>query len=152
MLLPVGDIGITGKVSVVIQEKMQLDCPLGPPVLGPGEQGQAQGYGRGVQGKQLVLEPEFPLLALHAALVSLKQLIEEILIHLPGPSGIRIAERGLFRRIPKAQVLDLAHATGKPAADLPNALGLCQLAKQHGNEVGPGTEPLRMLLGIMIHD
>lgn len=131
---------------------MQLDCPLGPPELSPGEEGQAKGYGRGVQGEQLVFEPEFPLLALHAPLISVKQLIEEIPVHLPGPLGIRIAECGLLGRIPKAQVLDLSHTAGKTAADLPYALGLCQLAKQHGNEVRPGAESLRMLLGIMIHD
>lgn len=151
MLLAVGDIGITGKIPIVIQEKMQLHCALRSPVLGPGEKRQAQGYGRGVQGKQLVLEPEFPLLALHTALVSLEQLIEEIPVHLPGPLRIRIAERGLLRGIPKAQMLDLAHTAGKPSADLPDALGLCQLTKQHGDKVGPGTEPFRMFLGIMIH-
>jgi len=39
---------------IMVQQKMQFDRALRPPVISPGEHRKAQGYGSAVQGKQLV--------------------------------------------------------------------------------------------------
>ena len=134
----------------MIQQKMQFDRTLGSPVLGPGKHGQAQRDGCAVQRKQLVIEAELALLAFHASMVSLQHRIEKVPIHLPWPVGIRIGQCRLLRRLLKPKMLQLPHTTGKPSADLPDTLGLCQLTEQHRYEMRPGTVSLCLPFSIMI--
>ena len=53
----------TRQVSVMIEEQMELDSPLGLPELGSGEQAQTQVDRRRVKTEQRALEAELALLA-----------------------------------------------------------------------------------------
>ncbi len=152
MPLSVGDVRIGGKIPVMVQQEMKLDRTLGSPELSPGEHAQAERYGGAVQGEKLVLESELSLLARHGSTVSVQQMVKEVPIHLPRPVGIGIGKGGLPGKVNKSQVSDLAYAAGKASADLPDALGLSQLAEQHGYEVCPGAIPLRMPFGIVVEN
>ena len=58
MLLTVGNVGVRGKIPIMIQEQMKFDRSLGAAELSPREKRQAKRYSGGVQRKQLVLESE----------------------------------------------------------------------------------------------
>ena len=61
MFLPVGNVGIGGEVPIMIQEEVELDCPLGASELSPGEKRETEGDSRAIQGKELILEAKLPL-------------------------------------------------------------------------------------------
>jgi hypothetical protein len=136
----------------MVQQEVQLDRSLGSPELSPGKHAQAQRYGGAVQSEQLVPEPELPLLACHASTVPVQQVVEEVPVHLPRPVGIGIGKGGLPGKVNKPKVPDFAHAAGEAAADLPDALGLGQLAEQHGYELSPRAVSLRMPFGIVVEN
>src|SRR3954471_20332538 len=45
-----------------------------------------------------------------------------------------------------------ALASGQPTGDFAQALGVAQLAEQHGDQLGPTAEAARMALGLMFVD
>jgi len=80
---------------------------------------------------------------------SFQNLIEQILIHLPGPMGIRIGKRGFIRGLSQPKMVHLPQTTSQTTADLPDTLGLRQLAEKHGNKLLPAAISLGMSIGLM---
>ena len=117
VLLPVGDVGIGGKIPIMIQQEMQLNSPFSCPELCPGEHAQTQRYGGTVEGKQLIFESELPLLAHHAAPIPVQQVIKKVPIHLPWPEDIGIGKGGFPWKVNKPQMPDLAHTAGKASTE-----------------------------------
>jgi len=108
----------------MIEQEMQFHGPFGPSERGPWEQRQTEGYGRAVQGEQLVLESEF-VFSWSCTFTYRKGLVEEISEHLPCPMGIGIGEGGFVGGILHTEMMELAEAAGKSPAYLSEALGLC---------------------------
>jgi hypothetical protein len=79
----------------MIQKEVELHDPFGASELGPGKQGQTQGYGGAVQGKQLVFKPKF-MPPWGCTLTHREGVVEEISKQLPGPMGIGIGEGGFL--------------------------------------------------------
>lgn len=69
---------------------------------------------------------------------------ENVLIKLPGAMGIGVGKRTLGRGRVQAQMTELATGDGQAITDLPQTLGLGQLAEQHGNILVPRGKPLGM--------
>jgi len=95
----------------MIQKKVKLNGPFGTSKLGPGKQGQTEGYGGAVEGEQFVCESEF-VLPWGCTFTYRKGLIEEISKHLPGSMGIGIGEGGFLRGIFHPQMTEFAQAAG----------------------------------------
>ncbi len=79
------------KVSVVVQEQVQFDGPLGSSEMGPVKDAQTQVDGSGIEADQFVLESEF-LHSRELASTSAEQLSKQMLIKLPGSVFIRIGQ------------------------------------------------------------
>jgi len=91
MLLPVGNVSIGREVPIMIQQKVEFDCPFGPSERGPREKRQAKGDGCAVQRKELVLESELPFLR-RGPFAKVKGLVEQGTEHLPRPMHIGVGE------------------------------------------------------------
>lgn len=89
MPLTVGNIGVSGKVPIVIEKEMKLNCSFGPTKLSPGEKSQTEGYSRSIQGKQFILESK-PTIFRCRHLAKLQSIIKQVTEHLPGPMGTSI--------------------------------------------------------------
>src|SRR5215467_14825484 len=63
---------------------------------------------------------------------------------------IGIRQGALVRRGSDAQVFHLAFNRPQPIADLPQRLGLPQLAKQHRHKLSPTIKSARVALGLML--
>lgn len=78
-----------------------------------------------------------------------KGFIKQIFKHLPGSVCIGIGQGWFVRYVFHSQMFQFPHAAGQFAADLPEALGLCELAEEHGNEMFPWiklfSEPFRLI-------
>jgi len=95
----------------MIQKKVKLNGPFGTSELGPGKQGQTEGYGGAIEGKQFVLEPEF-VLPWGCVLAHGKGLVEEISKQLPWSMGIGIGEGGFVGGNLHPQMPELTQAAG----------------------------------------
>ena len=139
-----GDDGVAGQQALMIEQQMQLDGPLGAPVLRPVEDSGAQLDQGGVEREQLVLESK-PMTSSHFAAAS-EQLIEHAPVKLPRPVLVGVGQGGARGRLRQSQMPQLALAGGQPAADLAQRLRPSQVAKQHGHELAPAGETAGMAL------
>jgi len=117
------------QVSIMIQQEVKLHSPFGLPEVRPGKEGQAQRDGRAVKGKKLVLELELLFEMPATVLTHLECFVKEVLEHFPGSVAIGIGQSGFVGCFLQTQVSYLAYSAGNPTADLPEALGLGQLAE-----------------------
>ena len=121
------------------------DRSFGLTEAGPVEQRDRKIDQGRIQGIQLVAKTEAMPRRLLAA--AIQELIEDILIELPGTLAVRVGERGLLRCLLQAKMNDLAETALETATDLPQAMRLGQLAKEHGDELIPAGESLGSMLG-----
>lgn len=121
---------------------MELDGALGLTEVSPGEEAQTQVDGGRVEAEQLVLEAELLLFARALRAAEVQQLKEGVLVKLPGTVGIGISQGAFGRSGAQSQMAELAAGDGQSVADLPQALGLGQLAEEHGHILAPGGEAL----------
>jgi hypothetical protein len=142
------------QVAVVVQQQVQLDGALRPPVFRPVEHAHRQVDDASVQAHQFVLETELlpPALAAHQFLAFEQRLLEHRLVELPRPVLIGIGQRGPLRRHRYSQVLQLPLAARQAAANLAQRMRASQLAKQHGQELAPTGETPRVPLGLVLLD
>jgi hypothetical protein len=82
-------------------------------------------------------------------LAGLRGLIKEVSKYFPASMGIGITEGGFLRGVFHAQMAKLAHTASQSTTYFSKALGLGQLAKEHGYKLIPGSEPLRVPLGLV---
>jgi hypothetical protein len=147
MLLPVGNIGIGGKVAFMIQKEVEFDCPLGASKLSPGEKRQAEGDDRAIRGKELIFEAELPLVQRVYIDQGLRNQVTE---YLPRSMGVGVRESRFVRGIPHSKMLQFSHGRGQPPSNLSEALGLSELAEQHGHKVIPRAQYLAISFGTML--
>jgi hypothetical protein len=140
--LTIGDHGEVRHIAVVVQQHMKLNSAFGLAEFSPGKQTQTKIDGGGIKAKQLIPEAEFLLLSGILVAKQVTQMKENVLIKFPGTVGIGIGKGTPGRSIAQTQMTEFATGDGKAVADLPQALGLSQLAKQHGNELVPRGESL----------
>lgn len=88
-----------GHVVIVVQQDMGLDSAFGPSKTRPREHVQAQGYDRGVQGKQLVFKSEFglPLAELSHGTESFQGFPKHFLVHRRRPMFVGVGQSGFVR-------------------------------------------------------
>ena len=130
----------------MVQEQMELDGALGLAKVSPGEKAQAQVDDRGIEAEELVLEAELPIFTRAFAATEVQQQEEGILIKLPGTVGVGIGKGALGWSGAQAKMIELAAGDGQAVADLPEALGLGQLAEKHRDILAPGREALGVAL------
>jgi len=65
------------------------------------------------------------------------------------PVLVGLGQRRARGRIRHPHVAQLAFAGAKPLADLPQRLGLPQLAQQHGDELAPAEKAVAVPLGLV---
>ena len=83
-------------------------------------------------------------------LAAAQKLMEHGLVQLPGAVLIGVAEGRSPGRFLDAQVAQFAFARRQASGDLSQALGVTQLAKQHGDELGSTAEAPRVALGLVL--
>lgn len=66
--------------------------------------------------------------------------------------GIGVGESRFLWGVLHPQMSKLSHGASQSPADLPEALGLGELAEQHRYKMVPGAIPLRIALSTMLHD
>lgn len=115
-----GDMSKDRQIRVMIKTDMDLDPSFGFAELGPGEQGQAQRDRRGVEGDELVLEPELRLAhpQFTACLESGVQGEEQILVQFPGTMGVGIGQGRTLGRPLYAEVPEFTQTALEPVRDL----------------------------------
>ena len=139
------------EIALVVEQEMKLDCAFGPHVPRPVKQRQAQLDGRRVERVERVLEPKrLPPASRQTA--RCQQLIKDGLVQLPWPMLIGVGQGRALGRSTQAEVLEFSRARGQPAADLPEGLGLRQLAEEHRDELVPARESLGGVLGFVVAD
>ena len=97
-----------------------------------------------------MFEAELALVGLGFGLAAIQQGIEDRFEQLPGPVLICVAQCGAFRRLGDAQVAKFSFTRRQTASDLAQALGVSNLAKQHGDHLRPTGKAARMPLGLML--
>jgi hypothetical protein len=124
---------------------MKLNSAFGLAKFSPGKEAQTKVYGSGIEAEQFILEAKFPFLSGILVAKQVTQMKENVLIKLPGSMGIRIGKCTLGKSASRqSQMIELATSDIQAISDLPQALGLSQLAKQHSNELVPRGESLGM--------
>ena len=136
----IGDHGEVRQIAVVIQEHVEFNGAFGLAEVGPRKQAQTKVDGGGVEAEQLVLEAKLLLFARALATAEIPQMKECVLIKLPGAVGVGIRKRALGGSGTQSQMAEFAAGDGQTVADLTQALGLSQLAKEHGDTLVPGGE------------
>jgi hypothetical protein len=144
--LAIGDEGEVRQIAVVVKEQMELNGALGLTKISPGKQAEAEVDGARVEAEQFVLETELILFARALAAAEVPQMEEGILIKLPGTVDIGVGKRALGGGGAQSQVAELTAGDGQSVADLSQALGLGELAKEHGDILVPGGESLGVAL------
>ncbi len=139
-----------GKVSVVIQEQVQFDCPFGPSEMGPVKDAQAQVNGSRIEANQLVFESEF-LLSWKLASTSVEQLNKQMLIKLPRAMLIRIGQ-GRTAGSGDTQMFQLPLTASQTSGNLPEGMSSAQLAEKHGHKLSPAGESSSMSLSFRFSD
>ena len=149
-----GDQDVGRQVIVVVQEDVQLDAALGASELGPWEELQAQGDGAGVEGEELVAEPELGFPGTESTLTAESPQCrpEEFPEQGSRAMFVGVREGGFVGRLLDSEVDQLAEAAGEAVADLSQRVGVCELAEKHGYEMGPGRESLGMPLSSVLSD
>ena len=140
--LAISDYGEVWQIAVMVQQQVELNGTFGLAEVSPGKQAETEVDGGGVEAEQLVLEAKLLLFARALAAAEVQQMKEGLLIKLPGTVGIGIGKSALGRGSTQSQVTELAAGDGQSVADLPQALGLGQLAEEHGDILVPGGEAL----------
>jgi len=139
-----------GKVSVVVEEQMEFDGSFDPGVVGPREQGETEHYDGGVEGQELVLEPE--LFTRCELATPWEHCVEEVAVQLPRPVLVSVGKRGFLGSRIKTKVDELSERTMEAVADLAEGLGLGEVAKRHGNELIPAGEAFGGKVAIVLGD
>lgn len=149
-----GDVDELGHVVAVVEEDIDLHSALGAAEFGPGEELKAEGDDGGVEGEELVFEAEAVFVVAEAAVVLevFEGGPEEFLEELGGALFVGVGEGGAGDGTGDAEVSELAEAGLEPAGDLAEGLGGGELAEDHGNEVGPGSEALGVPFGLVFLD
>ncbi len=107
---------------------------------------------RGIQAQQGILETErLATTALGQRAAALQQPVEGRLVQLPGPVFVGIGQRRTPGGV-DAQVGEFALATGQAGAEFPEAVGMAELAEQHGHELGPAGEAAGVAFGPVVAD
>ena len=150
MNLALGDDTEAGQVPVMVEHHVQLHRSLGAPKFRPIEDTHTQIDHRRVQAHQLVLEAEL-VFCLDAAAHPLKQLVEHLLVQLPGPMAVGVGQRGTRRRL-DPKVCKLAFTALQSAADLAQRVRPPQLAEHHRYKLAPTAQSLRRALRTRISD
>jgi hypothetical protein len=133
------------KVTIVVQEQVQFDRPLGPSEMGPVKDTQTQIDGGRVETEQFVLESEF-LHSRKLASTSVEQLNKQMLIKLPGTVLIRIGQGGAAGGR-DTQVFQLPLTASQTPGNLPEGMSSTQLTEEHGHKLSPAGESPSMPLG-----
>jgi len=140
----ISDHGEVWQIPIVIQEQMELNGAFGLTEVSPGKQAQTKVDGGGIEAEQLVFEAKLLLFSGGFAAAEVTQMKEGVLVKLPGAVGIGIGKRALSGCGAHSQMTEFAAGDGQAVADLPQALGLSQLAKEHSDILIPGGESLGM--------
>jgi len=138
----IGDHGEVRQIAIVIKQQVELNGALGLTEVCPRKQAETEVDGGRVEAEQFVLEAKLLLFARALAAAEVPQVKEGILIKLPGTVGIGVGKRTLGRSGAQSQVTELAAGDGQSVADLPQALGLSELAEEHGDILVPGGKTL----------
>jgi hypothetical protein len=84
-----GNTGIGREIALVIQDQVQLDGPFGPAEVGPVKKAKTEIDDGGIQGQELIFEPEF-LLPIDLGSNVGEETEEDLLIQLPGAMGVGV--------------------------------------------------------------
>src|SRR5208282_5179261 len=108
--------------------------------------------GRRVQREQLVLEAERALASAQLLLgaEAPEGRIEQLLVERRRTVLVGVRQGGLVGSLGNAQMHQLAQTAAQAVAYLAQRIGMAQLAKQHGDELGPTIEPLGGTLGLVL--
>jgi len=123
---------------------MKLDGSFGPPELGPIKDFQAQIDGGRIHTDQFVFKPQRSLPD-DLDTASFKDLMENLLVELPGTVLIGISQGGMAWSS-NAQMFQLPLTASKTSGNLTERMGAAQLAKQHSHKLAPTRKSFGMTL------
>ena len=114
----VGHEGPPGQAALVIQLQMERDRALRPQEPSPIEHGGTELTDRRIQRPEWMREPEPAALQGRHGLTPDEDLIEEGLVHLPGPMRIGIHQRGASRRPSAPRIQRTRRRRGMPSSSI----------------------------------
>jgi hypothetical protein len=115
LAFPLGDDEQGGQIAVVVQGEVQLHRALAAAKRGPGKHLGAQVDHGGIETEELVLEAQ--AFARRDRPTAVEELVEDVLIQLPGAVRIRVAEGRAFRDA-DPQMAEALLAAREAATDL----------------------------------
>ncbi len=146
-----GDDCKAGKVTIVVQEKVKLHCPLGTAEEGPVKHLERQVDNRGIKAHQLVLEAELSLSQVDLTPATIKQVQKDKLEKLPRAMFISISQSRMTGGA-DAQMLQLTFTATQTSRDLSQGIRPSELTEQHADELAPGRETPGMALRFRLTD
>jgi len=139
-------------VIVMIQKDVGFHATFGPPERRPREKGQAKADDSGVQTEELVFKAKLALTCAENPLISKvlhrrpKYRFKQFGCSMP----VGIGQGGFIGSLLDPEMSQFAQATGQPVANLPQGVGLGQVAEKHSRKLGPATEALGVPLGFVL--
>lgn len=147
VLLAIGDDGEFREVSVMVEEKVELDGALRSPELGPVEDRDAEVDDGRIQREQATLESKPMTWRVNAASIAKEN--EQIPIEGPGAMLIGVGE-GRTTRGFDSEVIEFPFGGREAVANLAERLGSTEVTEKHRDELLPAGEAASVTLGIVV--
>lgn len=135
-----------------VQQGVQLDGGLGPTELGPGEQGQAQVDGGGIQGIGGVVEGDAEVVVQVQRPGDADQLVGQLLVDAPVPVLVGLGQGVAGDVTANAQMVQLAAGRAQAQFDVAQALPPGQLGKGQAEELIPAGERADAVVALIAGD
>ena len=135
-----------------VQQGVQLDGGLGPAELGPGEQGQAQVDGGGIQGIGGVVEGDAEVVVQEQRPGEANQLVGQLLVDAPVPVLVGLGQGVAGDVTANAQMVQLAAGRAQAQFDVAQALPPGQLGKGQAEELIPAGERADAVVALIAGD
>ena len=135
-----------------VQQGVQLDGGLGPAELGPGEQGQAQVDGGGIQGVGGVVESGTEIVVQVQRPGDADQLVGQLLVDAPVPVLVGFGQGVAGDVTANAQMVQLAAGRAQAQFDVAQALPPGQLGEGQAEELIPAGERADAVVALIAGD
>jgi hypothetical protein len=147
--LSLAEEGKLGQVSIVVEDQMEFDRPLGSSEMRPVKHAHTQIDGGGIKANQFILEPEL-LSSSSLQAATFQEFEKDLLIEFPGTMLVGIGQSGTIGS-GDGQMFELALTASQAPGNLPQGMSSAQLTEEHSHKLAPTSEPSGMSLSSCLH-
>ena len=150
MNISIGEINEHGKMTIMIQQHIELDCPFGLPIGCPWKNFNAKLNQRCVETVKSLGKRK--LMPWRNCMAVSQKHMENITEHFRRAMGIGVRQVGFSGSGFHTKMIQLASAGFQTSANLSQTIGLRQLAEDHRHKMCPTVKGLFSLVSIVFHD